>query len=107
MAGANYAHCHLEPCLLPAGSTKVFYDADTDIPEGTVILHAECAAARLAAAREQGQQQAIADLGGPARDWDAYRRWCDDNGWWCCGPAELDSVRAYLEAQTAEVRDRD
>ena len=56
MAAADYAHCDGEPCLLPTGSTKVFYDADTDIPEGTVIMHAECAVARLAAAEQQGPE---------------------------------------------------
>jgi len=90
MAGANYAHCDLEPCLLPDGSTKVFYDADTDIPEGTVILHAECDAARLAAAEQRGRQQAIADL----RNHD-LEFGCRDASW----------AADYLEAQTKENTD--
>ena len=59
MAGADYAHCDLEPCLKPTGSTKVFYDADTDIPAGTVIMHPECAAKVIAEAKTRGHQRAI------------------------------------------------
>lgn len=59
MSGSNYAHCDLDPCLKPTGSTKVFYDADTDIPAGTVIRHPECDAAVLAAAEERGFQRAV------------------------------------------------
>lgn len=69
MAGADYAHCDGEPCLMP--SSKVFYDADTDVPTGTVILHAECDEARQAAAERRGQRQMIAAL----RDTDRFVQW--------------------------------
>jgi len=69
MAGSDYAMCNV--C-----ERKVFYDADTDIPTGTVILHAECATfyyAAKARGRQQGWAEAIAAL----RDEGRYEAWVE------------------------------
>lgn len=55
MSGADYALC--DSC-----ERKVFYDADADIPVGTVILHVDCALKEQAAAEARGYDRAIANL---------------------------------------------
>lgn len=53
MARSDYALCDL--C-----ERKVFYDADTDIPVGTVIYHPECAVKVYAEHEQRGYARAIA-----------------------------------------------
>lgn len=55
MSAADYALC--DSC-----TGKVFYDADVDIPAGTVILHPDCMVKELAKVREDERRKAIADL---------------------------------------------
>lgn len=93
VSGANYAHCDHEPCLRPTGSTKVFYDADTDIPEGTVIMHPDCHRDASAAAERAGYEKAIANL----RDREKWAAWRKAHAEVALNAAPGDVYARYLE----------
>lgn len=86
MAAADYALC--DSCV-----GKVFYDANTDIPAGTVIMHPDCAVKELAKVRAEGYRQAIADL----REDSAFREWFGRAG--DISPGQNGAAADFLESR--------